>query len=54
VKGRRDAPLALPDAAAVRTTIVVGGPGECASVSWGGPAASPPRCRGDATRLVCK
>jgi hypothetical protein len=53
VKGR-GAAFALPDAAAARTTIVVGAASECASVAWNGPAGPAPRCRGDATRLVCK
>jgi hypothetical protein len=54
LKGRSDAPLVLPDVAAVRTTLVVGAPAECASVTWGGPTAASPRCRGDGTRLACK
>ncbi len=53
VKGR-GATFALPDPAAVRTTIVVGTSAECASVAWNGPNGIAPRCRGDATRLVCK
>jgi hypothetical protein len=54
VKGRSDGSLTLPDVTAVRTTVVVGSAGECASVDWGGPAAASPRCRGDAGRIACK
>jgi Right handed beta helix region len=46
--------LVLPDASATRTTIVLGSAGECASVVWNGPNGVPPRCRGDARRLVCR
>jgi len=48
------ASYALPDPSAARTTIVVGAPGECASVTWGGPNAVSPRCRGDAAKIACK
>jgi hypothetical protein len=53
VKGRGQS-LALPDVAAVRTTLVLGTAAECASIAWGGPAAPSPRCRGDAARIACK
>jgi hypothetical protein len=46
--------LALPDPADARTTLVVGAASECASIRWNGPSGPSPRCRGDATRLVCK
>lgn len=46
--------LALPDATAVRTAIVVGTAAECASVAWNGPSGPAPRCRGDASRLACR
>jgi hypothetical protein len=53
VKGRGGT-LVLPDPSDVRTTIVVGGPGECASVAWNGPTGASPRCRGDASKIACK
>jgi hypothetical protein len=46
--------LVLPDAASVRTTIVAGSAGECASITWNDASGPSPRCRGDAARLVCK
>ena len=46
--------LALPDASQVRTTLVVGAPGECAGVAWNGPGASRPRCDGGAAKLNCR
>jgi hypothetical protein len=45
-------PLPAPDA--VRAVLVVGDVGECASVVWDPPSGARPRCRGDATRLVCR
>jgi hypothetical protein len=53
VKGRGGT-LVLPDPTDVRTTIVVGAPGECASVAWNGPTGASPRCRGDASKVACK
>jgi hypothetical protein len=53
VKGK-DGSIVLPDPAATRTTLVVGTPGECASIAWNGPNGAAPRCRGDAARLTCK
>jgi len=50
----KTASYALPDVTDARTTIVVGGSGECASVAWGGPSAASPRCRGNATKIACK
>jgi hypothetical protein len=48
------ASYSLPDPTAARTTIVVGTTGECASVTWGGPNAASPRCRGNAAKITCK
>jgi hypothetical protein len=50
----KTASYSLPDVTAARTTIVVGAPGECASVAWGGPSDPLPRCRGDAAKITCK
>ena len=50
----RGGSLVLPDAADVRTTLVLGTANECAALVWNGPQGSPPRCRGDARRLVCR
>ncbi len=50
----RGGSLVLPDAADVRTTLVLGTADECAALVWNGPQGSPPRCRGDARRLVCR
>jgi hypothetical protein len=53
VKGRGGT-LVLPDVAQVRTTLVLGTPGECASLVWNGPSGVAPRCRGNAAQLTCK
>jgi hypothetical protein len=53
VKGRGGS-FTPPGPSAVRTTVVVGDSGECAAVAWNGPTGATPRCRGDASRLVCK
>jgi hypothetical protein len=53
VKGRGGT-LVLPDPAQARTTVVFGGPTECAEQRWGPPGGSRPRCDGDPTRLSCK
>jgi Right handed beta helix region len=50
----RGGSLVLPDAADVRTTLVLGTANECAALVWNGPQGPPPRCRGDARRLVCR
>jgi len=53
VKGK-GASAALPDVAAVRTSIVVGATGECAAIEWGGPGTASPSCKGDAALLRCR
>ena len=44
----------VPNAAAVRTAIVLGDPGECAALSWNGPGGPSPRCDGNAAALRCR
>ncbi|MBI5505192.1 MAG: right-handed parallel beta-helix repeat-containing protein [Deltaproteobacteria bacterium] len=53
VKGKGGA-AALPDVAAVRTSIGAGAAGECAALQWGGPGAPRPSCSGDAAMLRCR
>ena len=53
MKGRGGT-IVLPPVAAVRTAVILGDAQECATITWGGPAAAPPRCRGDATRVKCR
>jgi hypothetical protein len=47
-------PTVLPGANDARSAIVLGGPLECAHLAWNGPDEAPPRCTGDASRLVCR
>ena len=44
----------LPDVDSVRTTVVLGAPGECASVDWNSPGGARPRCEGDGDSIRCK
>jgi parallel beta-helix repeat protein len=44
----------LPGADAVRASIVLGDPLECASLVFAPPAGSRPRCHGGADRLTCR
>jgi hypothetical protein len=44
----------LPAVGVVRTTVVLGAPGECAVTVWNPPGGPSPRCTGSATRLVCR
>jgi hypothetical protein len=44
----------LPDVSQVRSALVVGAPGECASLTWNPPAGARPRCTGATTRLKCR
>ncbi len=54
VKGKGGT-AALPAAdAAVRTSIVAGGPSECAAVTWGVPGNPRPSCMGNAALLTCR
>ena len=53
VKGKGGA-VTLPAVAEVRTSIVVGGSGECAALQWQGPDGTSPRCTGDVSRLRCR
>lgn len=53
VKGKAGS-LVMPDPSSMVTTLVLGNAAECASVAWHGPSGTSPRCRGDATRVVCK
>ena len=46
--------IVLPAPSATRTTVVLGAPGECAAVVFNPPTGTRPRCRGDATRIVCR
>ena len=46
--------VALPAPAAVRATMVLGAPGECASLTWNPPDGVRPRCAGGAAKLVCR
>jgi hypothetical protein len=50
----RGASFSLPDADDVRSAVVLGSPGECASTSWNGPGEERPRCEGDASKLTCR
>jgi parallel beta-helix repeat protein len=52
VKGSGTA-AALPNAADVRGTIVLGTADECAAIRWNPPGGDRPRCQGDAARLRC-
>jgi len=54
IVGKTGASAALPAPDAARVTMVLGDPGECASLAWNGPGESRPRCTGDASRLVCR
>jgi len=45
--------VSLPDVDAVRTTVVLGAPGECAGIDWNAPAGPRPRCQGDAESIAC-
>lgn len=54
VSGKSLAMVPLPGVDEVRTTFVVGGPGECAVVEWNPPDGDRPSCDGDGTRLVCR
>ncbi len=53
VKGKGGV-VTLPDVAGVRTSIVVGAAGECASLQWNGPGGARPSCTGDAALLRCR
>lgn len=46
--------IVLPPVDAVRTAVILGDAQECAAITWGGPDAVPPRCRGDASRVKCR
>jgi hypothetical protein len=50
----KGAPIVLPSATAVRTQVVFGAAGECASRVWNAPAEPRPRCGGGARRLSCR
>jgi len=50
----KGASVTAPDVTSTRTTIVFGDPAECASVTFGGPSDAVPRCRGAASKTVCK
>ena len=50
----RGGTLALPDVQQVRTTFVLGAPGECGALAWNPPAGQRPRCEGDAAKLGCR
>jgi hypothetical protein len=52
VKGKGGS-VSLPDVSAVRTTLVLGAPLECASLLWNPPGGARPRCDGDSTRQRC-
>lgn len=44
----------LPDASAVRTTLVLGDAGECASLAWASPGSPSPACTGSPAALSCR
>lgn len=46
--------VVLPDAASVRSAIVLGAPDECAVTEWNGPTGPAPRCTGGSARLKCR
>lgn len=50
----RSADAGVPDATAVRTSVVAGAPGECAHIDWNAPGAPRPRCDRTSRQLVCR
>ncbi len=44
----------VPGVDSVRTSIVFGGPGECALLGWNGPADARPHCTGSAAKIRCR
>jgi hypothetical protein len=54
VKAKSDTGPTLPDASAVRTTMVLGTADECAAVEWNGPDEAPPACDGSPAQLSCR
>lgn len=50
----RGASVPLPDVNAVRSTVVLGAAGECASAAWNGPGGARPRCRATAAGIDCR
>jgi hypothetical protein len=54
VTGKSGTSIVLPGVDRTRTSVVLGDPGECASLPWNGPSDSRPRCKGDARRIACR
>ena len=54
LKGDAAMAAVLPASDALRLSIVLGDPGECASVVFDPPSGVRPRCTGDATKLNCR
>jgi len=50
----KGASAVLPELAAVRSAIVLGGAGECAATFWNGPEGTSPRCTGGSARIKCR
>jgi hypothetical protein len=46
--------ITLPSPSETRATVVLGAADECAAVVFNPPGGVRPRCRGDATRIVCR
>jgi len=53
VKGKGGS-ISLPDAAEVRSAVILGAPGECAALVWNPPGGARPRCDGDTAALRCR
>ncbi len=54
IKAKSDSSATLPDAATVRTSLVLGSGDECGSLEWNGPGGSSPVCEGSAAALDCR
>ena len=54
IKGKSDASATLPDASAVRTTLVLGNSAECAALAWNAPGGESPACEGSSAQLDCR
>lgn len=50
----RGASALLPDVGAIAASVQLGNGAECATATWGPPAAARPRCKGDNQRLSCR
>ncbi|MFN2376409.1 MAG: right-handed parallel beta-helix repeat-containing protein [Candidatus Binatia bacterium] len=54
LKGKSSASVPLPDASAVRTTLVLGAADECGALDWNAEGEPSPACEGSSAALKCR